>query len=99
MDRKWRAVCPASFRSWLTALKDGKARNRITVRITRAEAGLLGDVKSIADGVSEMRVDYGPGYRLYLTRRGNALIVLLCGGDKGSQTRDIALAKALARET
>jgi putative addiction module killer protein len=49
--------------------------------------------------VSEMRVDYGPGYRLYFTRRGNALIVLLCGGDKGSQTRDIAFAKALARET
>jgi len=87
----------ASFRSWLTALEDRKARNRITVRITRAEAGLLGDVKSIGDGVSEMRVDYGPGYRLYFTRRGNALIVLLCG-DKGSQTRDIALAKALARE-
>ncbi len=54
-------------------------------------------MKSIGDGVSEMRVDYGPGYRLYFTRRGNALIVLLCG-DKGSQTRDIALAKALARE-
>ncbi len=77
---------------WLTGLADRRAAARIAQRIVRAQSGLLGD------GVSEMRVDHGPGYRLYLVRRGEALIVLLCGGDKGSQRRDIARAKRMARE-
>lgn len=85
-----------TFRDWLADLKDQRARNRIAIRIARVEAGLLGDVRAVGEGVSEMRVDYGPGYRLYFTRRGHELILLLCGGDKGSQDRDIRAAKSMA---
>jgi putative addiction module killer protein len=84
------------FSVWLAALRDKRALGRITVRLLRAQAGLLGDVKSVGGQVSEMRIDYGPGYRLYFTRRGAQLIILLCGGDKGSQARDISLAQQLA---
>lgn len=87
-----------TFSHWLRALRDLKAKTAILRRLGRTQAGNLGDVKSVGDGVSEMRVDVGPGYRLYFTRRGDMLILLLCGGDKASQSRDIMLAKRLAGE-
>ncbi|WLR91424.1 type II toxin-antitoxin system RelE/ParE family toxin [Shinella zoogloeoides] len=85
-----------TFRKWEGALGDAKARASIAARLNRIAYGLLGDVKTVGDGVSEIRIHYGPGYRIYFTRRGNEIIVLLCGGDKTSQKRDIAAAKALA---
>lgn len=86
-----------TFSEWHRALRDKVAARKIAIRITRIEAGLLGDVKSF-DGIGEFRIDYGPGYRLYFVRRGVSIIILLCGGDKSSQQRDIAVAKALAKE-
>jgi putative addiction module killer protein len=79
-------------------LKDRQARARIDVRIRRLSLGNPGDVKPIGSGVSELRIDYGPGYRVYFLQRGPMLIVLLAGGDKGSQDRDIKKALELARE-
>ena len=87
-----------TFAHWHGALRDLRARIAIARRIDRAAAGNLGDVKPVGEGVAEMRVNVGPGYRLYFTRRGEMLILLLCGGDKSSQSRDIALAKRLAGE-
>ena len=87
-----------TFARWHSSLRDLRARIAIARRIDRAASGNLGDVKTVGDGVSEMRVDIGPGYRLYFTRRGEVLILLLCGGDKSSQPRDIALARRLAGE-
>ncbi len=87
-----------TFADWHAALRDLRAKISIARRIDRAAAGNLGDVKPVGEGVSEMRVDVGPGYRLYFTRRGEILILLLCGGDKSSQSRDIVLAKKLAGE-
>jgi len=86
------------FIDWLNALRDRRAAARIAVRIMRLEDGNAGDVKPVGEGVSEMRIDYGPGYRVYFTRRGKEIILLLCGGDKRTQSRDIALAKKLAKE-
>lgn len=86
------------FDRWLSALSDRRAAAKIAQRIVRAQSGLLGDMKAVGGGVSEMRIDHGPGYRLYLVRRGEALIVLLCGGDKGSQRRDIERARKMAEE-
>jgi putative addiction module killer protein len=87
-----------TFRLWETKLKDQRARTTIATRLMRLAEGLAGDVASIGEGVSELRIHYGPGYRVYFQRRGNTIIVLLCGGDKGSQSRDITAAKTLARE-
>lgn len=85
------------FADWLDRLKDGKAFEAISNRLFRASTtGNLGDVKSVGDGVFEMRIAVGPGYRLYFVRRGLAVIILLCGGDKGSQSSDIVRAKRLA---
>ena len=84
------------FDRWLIRLKDVKGRARIVARIRSAELGNLGDVKPVRDGISEMRIHFGPGYRVYFTQRGRLLIFLLIGGDKSSQNRDIAKAKALA---
>lgn len=86
------------FRNWLRGLRDGRATARIISRIRRLEQGNPGDIKAVGSGILEMRVDYGPGYRLYLVRRGSILVVLLCGGDKRSQQRDIKRAKSLAAE-
>jgi putative addiction module killer protein len=86
-----------TFKNWFGGLRDSMAQKRILVRLGRLELGNFGDAKSVGDGVSELRIPYGPGYRLYYTRRGLAVVLLLCGGDKGSQVRDIALAKALAK--
>jgi putative addiction module killer protein len=84
------------FDGWLTGLRDERAKGRIVSRIERLAFGLTGDAKPIGEGVSELRIDYGPGYRVYFMRRGNELVILLCGGDKGSQKRDIKEAKRLA---
>jgi putative addiction module killer protein len=86
------------FAKWFTRLRDRTARARIQARIDRARFGNLGDVKSVGGGVSEMRIDVGPGYRLYFARRGDRLIVLLCGGDKSSQQKDIREATSLVAE-
>lgn len=85
-----------AFIDWLRSLRDRRAQQRIAMRIARVESGLIGDSKSVGGGVAELRIDYGPGYRLYYTKRGDAIILLLCGGDKSSQQRDIAKAQALA---
>lgn len=87
----------AVFRAWMAGLRDRLARARIAARIDRLAAGNLGDVKSVGDGVSELRIDHGPGYRVYFTRKGSLLVILLCGGDKSRQRRDIRAAKALAK--
>jgi len=87
-----------TFERWIANLRDARAASRIAQRIVRLRNGLLGDVKPVGGGVSELRIDYGPGYRLYLVKRGPMLIVLLCGGDKRTQRRDIAAARALAAE-
>ena len=86
------------FATWLAGLRDERARARILKRLDRAQAGNLGDVAPVGGGVSEMRIFYGPGYRVYFIQRGSELIVLLCGGDKSTQDTDIAEAKAMAKE-
>jgi putative addiction module killer protein len=86
------------FDKWLTELKDAKGKARIIARIRSAELGNLGDVKSVGEGISEMRIHYGPGYRIYFTQKGRLVIFLLVGGDKSSQKRDIKRAKTLAKE-
>lgn len=88
----------AEFIKWLVNLRDVAARARIARRIDRIAAGHFGDTKPIGGGVSELRFAFGPGYRIYYTRRGQVVVILLCGGDKGSQTRDIEHAKAMARD-
>ena len=86
------------FSKWLDGLRDLRARARVQVRIERLAAGNPGDAKSVGEGVSELRIDYGPGYRVYFTKRGQQLIILLAGGDKGSQTKDVETALRLANE-
>lgn len=88
----------ATFAKWEAHLRDKRARTIIASRLMRLAEGLPGDVEPVGEGVSELRIHYGPGYRVYFQKRGDVLIVLLCGGDKGSQTRDIAAAKKLAKE-
>src|SRR6516225_10132237 len=87
-----------TFDTWLKNLADSKARARIAARIDRLGLGNPGDVKPVGGGVSEMRIDYGPGYRLYFTQRGRTVVLLLCGGDKATQANDIKRAIALAKE-
>lgn len=84
-----------AFITWQRKLRDERAATKIAVAITRLGFG-LGDVASVGGGVSEIRIEYGPGYRLYFTRRGAKLVILLCGGDKSSQDRDIRKAKEMA---
>ncbi len=86
------------FRDWLEALRDNNARIRIAARIRRMESGNFGDVEPVGEGVSEMRIHYGPGYRVYFLQQGQEVVVLLCGGDKSRQDRDIARAKDMAKE-
>jgi putative addiction module killer protein len=86
-----------TFDRWFRKLRDRRARARIQIRIDRLVLGLPGDVRPVGEGVSELRVDYGPGYRVYFAQRGETLIVLLAGGDKGSQDRDISTALVLVR--
>ncbi|MFI3137460.1 MAG: type II toxin-antitoxin system RelE/ParE family toxin [Methylococcaceae bacterium] len=87
-----------SFAKWLAGLRDQRAKTAIYRRIDRAEAGNLGDIKPVGDGVSEMRLDVGAGYRVYFTVRGDVLVVLLAGGDKSTQQADIKRAIKLSKE-
>ena len=86
------------FSVWIEGLRDVRARARIVARLARVGFGDFGDAKPVGDGVSELRVDHGPGCRVYFTRRGERIVLLLCGGDKSSQARDIARAKAMVKE-
>jgi putative addiction module killer protein len=88
----------AEFIDWLSGLRDVQARARIAKRIDRLVQGNFGDAKSVGNGISELRFTFGPGYRVYYTMRGQVVVILLCGGDKGSQTQDIERAIAMARE-
>jgi putative addiction module killer protein len=88
--------CP--FDEWLLALKDVRAIDKVDARVARLRAGNFGDCKPVGEGVLELRVHYGPGYRIYCGRRGRAVVLLLCAGDKQSQSRDIARAKRYWRE-
>jgi putative addiction module killer protein len=85
------------FARWLDGLRDIRARARVQVRIERLAAGNPGDVQPVGDGVSEMRIDYGPGYRVYFKRIGREIVILLAGGDKRTQSADIKTALRLAR--
>lgn len=102
-SRRYRDSVPAIFTTavfdrWFERLRDRRAAARIQARIDRAESGNLGDCKPVGEGVSEMRIDYGPGYRVYFLQRGTEMVILLVGGGKSTQEKDIALAKKLATE-
>jgi putative addiction module killer protein len=86
------------FSRWFLSLRDSQARTRIQARIRRLSVDNPGDVRPVGEGVSEMRIDCGPGYRVYFVKRGDALVILLAGGDKHTQARDIAVARVMARE-
>ena len=86
------------FASWLGGLTDIRAIARVDIRIRRLSLGNMGDAKSLGEGLSEMRIDYGPGYRLYFTRRGEHIVILLCGGDKKRQSTDIVRARQLLKD-
>lgn len=88
----------ATFDRWLSGLRDRRAVARIAARLDRMAAGNPGDVQPVGEGVSELRISYGPGYRVYFIQRGPVLIILLCGGDKSTQSKDIRQAKVLAEE-
>ena len=85
--------------NWFRKLRDHNARARIQIRIRRLSLGNFGDVKPVGDGISELRIDYGPGYRIYLQQKGNFLVLLLAGGSKKTQQADIAKARKLSKET
>ena len=85
------------YAKWLDSLRDVRARARILVRVERLAAGNPGDVRPVGEGVSELRIDYGPGYRVYFKRQGRTVVVLLAGGDKRTQNRDVRTALRLAR--
>ena len=87
-----------AFRKWRTRLKDERARAMIASRLDRLAFGNAGDVRPVGQGISELRIDHGPGYRVYFLRRGEEIIILLCGGDKDTQDSDIKTAKRLAKE-
>jgi putative addiction module killer protein len=88
----------AVFEEWLVRLKDREARRRILLRLSRIEDGNFGDAKPVGEGVSELRIDHGPGYRIYFIRQAHAVVILLCGGDKRSQSRDIRRAIEMTKE-
>lgn len=87
----------SAYASWFAALRDRTAKVRIDIRIRRLSLGNFGDTRPVGEGVTELRIHYGPGYRIYLKKLGDALVILLAGGDKSSQDKDIRLAKDLAR--
>ena len=88
----------ATFDRWLSGLRDRRAVARIAARLDRMAAGNPGDVQQVGEGISELRINYGPGYRVYFIQQGPVLIILLCGGDKSTQSKDIKQAKVLAEE-
>ena len=87
-----------AFQTWMSELTDSRARSKVAARIVRVTQGNLGDWKAVQGAVSELRIDYGPGYRLYFTRRGSRIILLLCGGDKRTQAKDIKRALTMVDE-
>jgi putative addiction module killer protein len=87
-----------TFRKWRIALKDERARGLIASRLDRLALGHAGDAEPVGSGISELRIHYGPGYRIYYQRLGSTMLILLCGGDKGSQVKNIKTAKQLATE-
>lgn len=86
------------FTEWLRGVRDGTTRGRIRRRITRVRLGNFGDARSVGEGVQELRIHFGPGYRIYFGREGDAVVVLICGGDKGSQDRDVRRAQEYWRD-
>ena len=91
-------IWSSRFKTWFLSLTDARVQDKIVARLARVRLGNFGDVKVVGEGVRELRIDAGPGYRVYFVQREAAVYVLLTGGDKGSQNRDIETAKALARE-
>ena len=87
-----------TFENWFKRLRDRKAKARVQARIDRMEIGNFGDVASVGEGVSELRIHYGPGYRVYFVQRGQVVVILLSGGDKSSQNSDVRKAKELAKQ-
>jgi putative addiction module killer protein len=87
-----------TFQRWRIRLKDERTRALLAARLARLSLGQMGDIKSVGDGIGELRIHHGPGYRIYFQRRGKMIVVLLCGGDKSTQRKDIAMAKQLAQE-
>jgi putative addiction module killer protein len=87
-----------AFRKWIRSLRDSVAKAKIASRIQRLKFGNPGDVKPVGEGVTEMRIDHGPGYRVYYVNRGNTIIVILCGGDKSTKRSDIDRALGMAKE-
>lgn len=94
---KYEVRLTSDFSEWLDSLKDGKAVALVTARVDRLGYGLIGDVK-LFDGIGELRIDFGPGYRVYFCRRGGVVYILLCGGTKRTQDRDIKRARKMAQE-
>jgi putative addiction module killer protein len=88
----------STFDRWMNSLRDVRAAARIQSRLDRFALGNPGDVRAVGEGISEMRIDYGPGYRVYFMQRGRVVVILLCGGDKSTQRKDILRAKAIAAE-
>jgi putative addiction module killer protein len=86
------------FRGWLARLRDDIAKAAVVTRLARLESGNVGDAKALGDGISEIRIHYGPGYRIYFQRRGREIVILLLGGDKSSQQRDIERARLIAKD-
>ncbi len=86
------------FEDWLLGLRDSEARARLRARVNRVRLGNFGDCRGVGSGVHELRIDFGPGYRIYFGRRGNTVVILLCGGDKRTQVRDIEMARTLWQE-
>jgi putative addiction module killer protein len=86
------------FRKWRLRLKDHRAKATIAARLDRLAQGHAGDVAPVGEGISELRIHYGPGYRVYFQKRGSTIVILLCGGDKSTQAKDIGTAKCLAEE-
>lgn len=88
----------AAFRAWFSGLRDGAARKHVVRRMARLATGNFGDAKPVGGKVAELRIDHGPGYRLYFARQGNRIVILLCGGTKRTQARDIDTAKKMAAQ-